>query len=68
MSSLAQLQVQNGYWEAEATQTWWRKADWEQKRQKQAATHDTYRVTNQQRMAAMESSWVDWNVKGPAGF
>ena len=45
------------------------KADQEQKCQKQATTRDVYRVANQQRMAAcQESSWVDWNIEGPAGF
>jgi len=42
-------------------------ADWQWKRQKRATTRDAYGVTNQQRMA-QESSWVDQNVEGPAGF
>jgi len=33
-------------------QTQQHKANQEWKRQKQAATHDAYRITNQQRMAA----------------
>ena len=69
MSSLAQLWVQGEYWEAEAMQTRQRKADQERKRQKRAATHYAYRVANQQRMAAcQESSWVNQDVEGLAGF
>ena len=58
MSSLAQLWVQDGYWEAEAMQMQQHKADQEWKRQKRAATHDGYRITNQQRMAARRD--LEW--------
>jgi len=40
MSSLPQLRLRDGYRElAEATQTWWCEADWEQKRHKRAAKY-----------------------------
>ena len=58
MSSLAQLRVWDGYREAEATQMRRRKADWECKHQKQAATRGIYRVANQQRMAARRA--LEW--------
>ena len=59
MSSLAQLQVRDGYREAEAMWTWRRETDREWKHQKQAATCDAYRVANQQRMAARRAlEWI----------
>jgi len=59
ISSLAQLQVRDGYREADAMCTWRRETDHEWKHQKQAATCDAYRVTNQQRMAARRAlEWI----------
>ena len=59
MSSLAKSRVWDGYWEAEAAETWRREADQERKCQKRVATHDAYRVANHQRMAARRTlEWI----------
>ena len=58
-SSLAQFRVQDGYREAETTQTRRREADRERKRQKRAATRGAYRDTNQQTTAARRAlEWI----------
>jgi len=68
VSSVAQLQVWDRYWEAEATQTQQCKANWKRKCQKRAATHGAFTVTNRQTVAARRAfEWLR-TFEGLAGF
>jgi len=68
MNSLAQIRVWDRYIEGEAMWTRQHEADRWQKCQRQAVTHDAYRVANQLRMASSRAlEWIKM-LKVPAGF